>query len=194
MKRDLTELERCVVGVVWRDGPVTAYEIAALFARSLSPYWSGSAGAIYPLVTRLQRRGLIRGAARAWRGMRRTVLTITPKGRASIREWLQPPLPEEAAAPTLDPLRTRSFFLDILTPKQRAVFIADAEGAIREQLALLQKQRREDEKAGNHSEVVGAIGAEEELKGRLRWLRRINDRASREAPARARRSRPRRQR
>jgi DNA-binding PadR family transcriptional regulator len=174
--RDLTELEHCVLGVVWRDGPVTAYEIAALFARSLTPFWSGSAGAIYPVVQRLKKRGLIRGAYRAWRGSRRTVLTISTKGRDAIREWLMPPLPEEIAAPALDSLRTRTFFLDILKPAERKTFLEEAIRAVNAQLALVNKQRKVDDAAGNVSEVIGAMGAEEQLKGRLRWLKKIRDR------------------
>jgi DNA-binding PadR family transcriptional regulator len=174
--RDLTELEHCVLGVVWRDGPVTAYEIAALFGRSLTPFWSGSAGAIYPVVQRLKKRGLIRGAHRVWRGSRRTVLTISTKGRDTIREWLKPPLPEEIAAPALDSLRTRTFFLDILKPAERKTFLEDAMRAVTAQLALVNKQRKLDDAAGNVSEVIGEMGAEEQLKGRLRWLKKIRDR------------------
>src|SRR6476659_7226575 len=74
MRSDLTELEQCVLGVIWRDGPMTAYEIAALFTKSLSPYWSGSAGAIYPVVQRLRKRGLVRGTRKSWNGAQTTVL------------------------------------------------------------------------------------------------------------------------
>src|SRR6476469_7146184 len=131
MRSDLTELEQCVLGVIWRDGPMTAYEIAALFTKSLSPYWSGSVGAIYPAVTRLRRRGLVRGESRAWNGTRKTVLTITPKGLASLRQWLTPPLPADAGGPSLDSVRTRLFFLEALPRRQRLAFIAEAERVVR---------------------------------------------------------------
>src|SRR6476620_1047814 len=104
MRSDLTELEQCVLGVIWRDGPVTAYEIAALFSRSLSPYWSGSAGAIYPVVQRLRKRGFVRGVRRAWNGTQKTGLSVTEGGLATLREWLTPPIPLAAAAPSYDPI------------------------------------------------------------------------------------------
>ena len=173
MTRQLTDLEHCVLGVIWRDGPVTAYEIAVLFARSLTPFWSGSAGAIYPLVERLKKRGLVKGAHRAWRGSRRTVLSITPKGSIAMRSWLTTPVADSEAAPVLDSLRTRTFFLDILKPSERAAFLEEATRAVRDQLVLVRKQRKNDEAAGNISEVIGMIGAEEQLEGRLRWLKRI---------------------
>src|SRR6476661_1613616 len=105
MRNDLTELEQCVLGVIWRDGPMTAYEIAALFAKSLSPYWSGSAGAIYPVVQRLRKRGLVRGTRKSWNGAQKTVLAATRKGVDVLRHWLTPPLPGDSAAPTHDALR-----------------------------------------------------------------------------------------
>jgi DNA-binding PadR family transcriptional regulator len=175
MKRELTELEQCVVGVVWRDGPMTAYEIAALFSKSLSPYWSGSAGAIYPLVKRLQHRGLLRGTMRAWNGARKTVLTITPKGKASLRVWLTPPIPSIAAAPTLDPIRTRMFFLEILSAPDRLAFLDDAERITNQQIELARQQIDRDEAAGQMSEVIGAVGVIYELKGRVKWLNAVRE-------------------
>src|SRR5471030_2616795 len=102
MRHELTELEQCVLGVIWRDGPMTAYEIAALFARSLSPYWSGSAGAIYPVVARLRKRGLAGGKRQSWNDSQKTVLKATKKGVTALRKWLTPPLPAGAGAPTHD--------------------------------------------------------------------------------------------
>lgn len=173
MRHELTELEWCVVGVVWRDGPMTAYEIAALFTKSLSPYWSGSVGAIYPAVTRLRRRGLIRGDQRAWNGVRKTVLTITAKGIASLRGWLTPPLPEEAVAPSLDSVRTRLFFLEVLPPKQRLAFIAEAERVVKEKIAQFEERRREDEANGEIFEAFGGLAVIYEMKARLRWLKAV---------------------
>ncbi|MGZ4807924.1 MAG: PadR family transcriptional regulator [Thermoanaerobaculia bacterium] len=169
MRDELTELEWCVVGVVWRDGPMTAYEIAALFTKSLSPYWSGSAGAIYPAVSRLRRRGLIRGDRR----VRKTVLSITKKGIAALREWLTPPLPEDAVAPSLDSVRTRLFFLEVLPLKQRLAFLAEAERAVKERIAQLEERRREDEASGEIFEAFGGLAVIYELKARLRWLEAV---------------------
>ena len=51
-RTDTTELEAAVLGVVWQDGPCTPYAIRQHFLESPAPRWSGSAGAIYPLVRR----------------------------------------------------------------------------------------------------------------------------------------------
>lgn len=171
MRSELTELERCTLGVIWRDGPMTAYEVAALYARSLSPYWSGSAGAVYPLVKRLRQRGLIRGSRRSWNGKKKTVLEVTNTGIDSLREWLTPPLPAEAAAPSHYPLRTRLFFVDVLSDREKRAFFKDAERAVREQLAAAKEQQRKDAEAANPSEAIGSLGVIYELQARLRWLR-----------------------
>ena len=175
MRNELTELEQCVLGVIWRDGPMTAYQIAALFSSSLSPYWSGSAGAIYPVVARLRRRGLVKAAPRAWNGKRRMLLSASERGREVLREWIAPPLPPEAGAPSYDPVRTRLFFIDVLPPDQRAEVIDEAERVVRERLADVQKQRREDLASGNTSEALGGLGAIYELQARLRWLRVVRE-------------------
>src|SRR4051812_8987838 len=55
----INQLDAVVAGVIWRDGPITAYRIREVFKQSLSPAWSSSAGTIYPTVGRLIRGGLV---------------------------------------------------------------------------------------------------------------------------------------
>ena len=56
---DLTDLEQAALGVVWRDGPCTPYQVRKQFLDSPTPSWSGSAGTIYPLMRRLEDMGLV---------------------------------------------------------------------------------------------------------------------------------------
>jgi DNA-binding PadR family transcriptional regulator len=60
---NLSEMEGCVLALIWSGGPLMPYAIRQVFRKSPSPQWSGSAGSIYPLVDRLERRALIRSAA-----------------------------------------------------------------------------------------------------------------------------------
>jgi DNA-binding PadR family transcriptional regulator len=175
-RQALTELEQCVLGVIWRDGPMTAYEIAALFAASLSPYWSGSAGAIYPVVARLRERGVVRGKSAAWNGTRKTMLSISPKGIDTLRAWLTPPLPAEAGMPSFDPLRTRFFFVELLdTPGQEAL-LDDAERVIHDELALVRTSLSDTAASGAFTEHLGALGVQYELEARLRWVSEVRER------------------
>ena len=41
----LSELEAVVLGLIWAEGPCTAYSVRLTVRRSLSDQWSGSAGA-----------------------------------------------------------------------------------------------------------------------------------------------------
>jgi DNA-binding PadR family transcriptional regulator len=113
----LTELEAVVLGVVGRDGPCTPYAIRRLFADSPAPRWSGSAGAIYPLIRRLQRRGLVTSVEerRGTRSRRR--YRLTRAGQAKFRDWLRRPDENETALPH-DPWRTRLWFFRSLPPAE----------------------------------------------------------------------------
>jgi DNA-binding PadR family transcriptional regulator len=173
MRDELTELEHCVLGVIWHGGPMTAYEVASTFSMSLSPYWSGSAGAIYPVVKRLQKRKLLQARMRAWKGSRKAMLSTTRAGEDALRAWIAPPLPAEAGAPAFDPVRTRVYFLDVLPAGEREAFLDEAGRVVKEQLRLNIRQREENERNGQELEALGALGAIYELRARQQWLRAV---------------------
>src|SRR5215510_939473 len=120
--RALSELEGCVLGHLWKHGPSTAYSIRKEMLDSPSSHWSGSAGAIYPLLERLERRGLV-VSRQAARGDRRVCsYGQTSLGSRHFLRWLGPPLEREVVSIAVDPLRTRIHFLGALTPRRRAAF------------------------------------------------------------------------
>ncbi len=118
--RALTELEGATLGVVLRDGPCTSYAIKELFRASPSEFWSGSAGSIYPLMQRLETRGLVASEQGSTGRRGRREYRITAAGRRAFRSWLTDA--ERAAGMGYDPLRTRLVFFDRLSPKARARF------------------------------------------------------------------------
>ena len=166
----VTELEHCVLGVVWQAGPLTAYEIAKPFAQSPSTYWSGSAGAIYPLVKRLEDKGLLRGEIEQWNSRQKRTFTITDEGLKVLREWLSPPFTPDVGAVSFDPIRTRVSFLGALPPRQREKFIDDAERVIHEQLEQIREMQARESAAGNVFEALAGRGGIHELEARLKWL------------------------
>lgn len=119
-ERALTELEGAALGVVLRDGPCTSYAVKELFRASPSDFWSGSAGAIYPLMQRLEKRGLVASVPGSTGRRGRKDYRITAAGRRAFRRWLTDA--ERAAGMGFDPLRTRLVFFDQLTPQARATF------------------------------------------------------------------------
>lgn len=116
----LSELECFVLGLIWRHGPCTAYEVRRMLAESPSTQWSGSAGAIYPLVTRLERRGLLNGSPQRSGKRASRAYSVNAEGVKALRAWIGPPIPPEAVTVTHDPLRSRVRFLGALPPGQRA--------------------------------------------------------------------------
>lgn len=126
--RTLTELEGAALGVVIRDGPVTAYAVKELFRGSPSEFWSGSAGSIYPLMRRLEERGIVAAEHGSSGRRRHRVYLATPEGRRVFRRWLTDA--ERAAAMGFDPLRTRLVFFDRLTRREREEFRVAFEDAL----------------------------------------------------------------
>jgi DNA-binding PadR family transcriptional regulator len=128
--RGLTELEGAALGVVVRDGPCTSYAVKELFRASPSEFWSGSAGSIYPLMRRLERRGLIVSAEGSTGRRGRRLHRVTAAGRRAFARWLGDA--RRAAGMGFDPLRTRLVFLDLLPPRARAGFRTAVRAALDE--------------------------------------------------------------
>lgn len=117
----LTDLEGAALAEVAGRGTATSYAIAQTFARSPSEFWSGSAGAVYPLVKRLAARGLLEASPGAAGQRQRLDYHITAAGRAALEEWLLDA--DRAAGMGFDPLRTRLGHLHLVTPAQRRAFL-----------------------------------------------------------------------
>ena len=182
--RRATELEGAVLGVLRERGPCTAYAVRRVFLDSPSPYWSGSAGAIYPLMKRLQRLGRIVSRTGSTGRRPSRLYQLTAAGERAFRVWLRPPWPAVVTGVPADPLRTRVSFLGALSAPERSRFLKAAidriEPHLRDQEKDLSRHRRE----GNIFETAVARGAIASLKARRRWLRET---ARELVPARLRR-------
>lgn len=121
-----SELECFALGLIWRHGPCSTYDVRRLMQDSPSTQWSASAGAIYPLIRRLERGGLITGRDEAHGRRSRRVYRTTRAGEAALRAWVGPPLAPEAVSVAYDPLRSRARFLGVLAARDRARWVAAA--------------------------------------------------------------------
>ena len=164
--RPLSELEGCVLGELWRKGPCTPYSVRRMFLDSPSSHWSGSAGAVYPVLERLERRGLVvskhaaRGARDAW------TYALTAAGRKRFRAWLEPPFGPELVSVPPDPLRTRLSFLAVLPAARRARFLAHAVQALERELEAYQGHARPE-----RDELLARSAALAAMRARLGWFR-----------------------
>ena len=167
-----TELERCVLGYIAQEEPCTAYTVRKLLSASLSSHWSGSAGSIYPLLERLEKRKLLLVTQAAFGTRVRKHYRLSAAGRRELVRWLSAPVSTEYAAHTHDPLRTPVFFLDLVDADRRRSYLEDAE---RQTRLNLERHRAELEALGADCspwEILGREGAIGELESRLQWLRR----------------------
>lgn len=167
----MTELDHCVLGVVWREGPLTAYAVRGRFAVSVNTAWSSSTGSIYPAIRRLTSSGLVRGGSPS-DGRKTQLLSVTPKGLATLHGWLQSVTPGLTGL-VADPVRTRVQFLAALSREAVLGFLDAAEEDCRSAMKQLEAREREYAKSRTREEHWGMIGAVYELRGRWQWLKHL---------------------
>ena len=172
-EKKLTDLEAAVLGVIWRDGPCTPYAIRQHFQGSPSPRWSGSAGAIYPLVRRLEQKQLVTSAPgkrgkRAQRDYR-----ISRDGARIFRKWLRNPDTSTDLALVHDPLRTRILFLSALTSEQSREFVERSLIDLQHQASKIKKELKQLSDADDRCRYLGARNAMLLTKARIQWLEEV---------------------
>jgi DNA-binding PadR family transcriptional regulator len=172
-RRELTELEGCVLGLCWELGPCTPYAIRKEFLASPSPHWSGSAGAIYPLIERLEGVRLIRAADGSAGPRRSKHYSLTPGGREALRRWLGPPLTDVTLGIPPDPLRTRMRFLGALAQQRKMSLLTEAEHGLRAHLNRLEQECERYRTAGEPHAWLMARGAVRMLRARLEWVQEV---------------------
>jgi DNA-binding PadR family transcriptional regulator len=169
--RPLTELEGTVMGVLWAGQPCTPYQVRREFLDSPSPHWSGSAGAIYPLVERLERAGLVRSEPHATGSRRSRLYRLTPAGRRALVRWIGPPLGDEVVGVPPDPLRARIALLALFPPAHQRAYLREVERRLLEMLA--RSRAAEKAIAGDAVSERMSRGAIAMLETRLEWVRAL---------------------
>jgi DNA-binding PadR family transcriptional regulator len=128
----ITELEAAVLFLLEAHGVSTAYRIRQELATSPTAHFSGSTGAVYPLIRRLQRRGYVSSRRRS-RGERSSrACSVTATGRKALRKWILQP-PESDLGISFDPIVTR---VNMLAVASRA----DARRFLRESIKRLERK------------------------------------------------------
>jgi len=169
---ETSEIEGCVLAMVWAEGPLTPYAIRKDFLNSPNPQWSGSAGTTYPLIARLRRRGWIHSEVRL-RGKRKgNHISLTPAGMRALRRWLCAPLREWVVGVPPDPLRTRVRFLGALPARQRREFIRQAARGTERHRRLVEQDWRSYRSKGSFRKLV-ARGALLSMQARCAYLTEI---------------------
>ncbi len=172
--RELTELECTVLGVLAKFGPQSPYAVRRHFADSPATRFSASTGSIYPSLKRLEEAGLVESRESARGRQARREVSITAAGKKALRRWLAgPPGREEFDAPP-DPLRTRLYFLGLLSRAKQEEFLDGALSALREQLdqseAYLGSSGSQGPEGLSRLAARGAVFA---TRARIQWLEEV---------------------
>jgi DNA-binding PadR family transcriptional regulator len=180
-RKRLGEFDLVLIGAIYR-GFTNGYAIRKQILRSRGSRWSGSTGAIYPALRRLEAARYLERIASAGDERRlRTSYKVTPKGKTALRRWLTDPIPEHEIGLISDPLRSRCFLLFMLTPAVRAKTVAQWIQANESYLSYFSKRAADVSTTSNVYAGLGFHNVVELLKGRRRWLKRLADAADRDA-------------
>src|SRR5438093_11989353 len=82
--------------------PWTTYELAQQMDRALGRFWPRAESKLYEEPKKLVAHGLARASSEPDGKRRRTVYTITPKGRRALAEWV--PTPGDGPTRQFEPL------------------------------------------------------------------------------------------
>lgn len=176
-RRPMTDLELCVLGIVWLRGPCSAYAVRSELAESTSSYWSSSAGSIYPIIKRLLAAKLIVARRVPSDGRGKRTLVTTANGERALRSWFTE-LPVWIGMVGLDPIRTRMNFFAVLKGSRQQLAFIDSAMARTEDSIENEKRKLKILVGVDHLAHLGALY---ELEGRKRWLAAVRKTVTRRA-------------
>lgn len=135
----MTELEGAILAVIRFVPGATAYRVRQVFLTSPSAEWSGSAGAVYPAIARLETLRLLRASPQGDRRGTRS-FRLSPAGTAALERWLCDA--ERAVSPGIDPFRIRAGFWSALSPRKQKRLLRELQRRIRSRRDELVRERR----------------------------------------------------
>jgi DNA-binding PadR family transcriptional regulator len=90
MESTLTPTSYAILGLL-AIKPWTTYELAQQMDRALGRFWPRAESRLYEEPKKLVAHGLARSSVEMVGKRRRTIYTITPKGRRALRKWVPAP-------------------------------------------------------------------------------------------------------
>ena len=173
-ERNLTELEGCVLGLIGLKGPCTPYVVRKEFLQSPTPYWSGSAGAIYPLIERLSRQKLIEEISSMENVRGGKLYSLTSEGKAVLKRWLYQPTNSMVIGTPPDPLRQRIEFLSFLTSEKRKKFLFEVKMELEEHIKKIINDLEACDQS-NYFDYLSTRGVLLAAQARLDWIVEITE-------------------
>lgn len=172
-QRTTTPLDYALLGLLCQS-PQSGYDLRKIFETMALGNYSGSPGAIYPALQRLEREGLIEGEVDATTALRpKKVFRPTKAGRKTLRDWLARDIDREDVERRIDELLLRFAFhwvLDSKTATRR--FLENLVSEVENYVGELNRQRDEfPEGTPLHPRLALAAGIEQ-YRACARWARK----------------------
>ena len=171
--RRLSELEGVSIGIVDQNEPCTAYLVTQKLKEAPSSHWRASAGSVYPLLARLESEGLISSVEDKRDRRGRSLLSVTPRGRRALVNWIEKGLDIEVISSTFDPIRTRTFFLGALSLKDRIDYVERLARLMDNYMADVTAHLKGKSKSEDLFDYLGSLGAERVTAARVDWLKTV---------------------
>ena len=164
----LTDHEGTFLSLVLRIQPVTAYQVTRIYEQSPVSNFNTSKGKIYPLIHRLERRGLL--VKTPVPGDRRGTeeLHCTETGREAVRQWVKEIRPSHLLLE--DPLRTKVQAFDLLSRDEQLEWILNAKAELRGKFDALEAYGADVEVPFKDQVHENAASS---LRARMDWLDRM---------------------
>src|SRR3954466_12852460 len=114
-----SELEYLILAMVG-ESVNSGYAMRKEMNRMRGGRWSAESGSVYRVLRRLEKDGLVLEARKVGVPNReRTEYELTPQGEALLTSWLTFPPDRAEMAFLVDPIRTRTYFLQRLKPSDQ---------------------------------------------------------------------------
>ena len=138
-----TTLEYALLGLI-HQAPQSGYDLRKIFETSAIGSFSGSPGAIYPALARLEKGGLIEGEIDGTTELRpRKVFRPTAKGGTIFRHWLSLDVSREDVEKRIDELILRFAFHGVLNdPSETRAFLEQLARHVSAFIEALEAQKR----------------------------------------------------
>jgi DNA-binding PadR family transcriptional regulator len=125
------------------------------------------------LLTRLEDEGQVVTTSDEADGRGRKLLHITRQGRASLKKWLLAAVDPELISSVTDPIRSRTFFLDVLSVVQQTAYVDELTAEVQRYLGKTKDHLANLSEVDDPYAYLGALGAVKITEARLEWLRDV---------------------
>lgn len=125
------------------------------------------------MLSRLEVDGFLKSDSDSDDGRGRKTLHVTKAGKAAVNAWIMAGSEIDVISSVTDPLRSRSFFLGVLSDKQRAQYLDASINQLEKYLSETKAHLKDRSEEVDQFEYFGSLGAVKVTQARLEWLKSV---------------------